>query len=117
MTLGQGSEGNRWTTFRWRDITITTVEAIRMALMLQDRILDNVQARIKPVVTQPSEAVLASVVTKPVETIVPKSKRRKPGRYRDREARLAYLRAYMAKRRASGRNVGQTVGPDFGALT
>ena len=84
---------------------------------VQDRILDNVQARIKPVVTQPSEAVLAAVVTKPVETIVPKRKRRKPGRYRDREARLAYLRAYMAKRRASGRNVGQTVGPDFGALT
>jgi hypothetical protein len=46
---------------------------------VQDRILDNVQARIKPVVTQPSEAVLAAVVTKPVETIVPKSKRRKPG--------------------------------------
>jgi hypothetical protein len=53
---------------------------------VQDRILDNVQARIKPVVTQPSEAVLAAVVTKPVETIVPKSKRPKPGRYRDREA-------------------------------
>jgi hypothetical protein len=28
-TFGQDSDGNRWTTFRWRDITITTVEPPR----------------------------------------------------------------------------------------
>ena len=26
MTFGQDSDGNRWTTSRWRDTTITTVE-------------------------------------------------------------------------------------------
>jgi hypothetical protein len=29
MTFGQDTDGNRWTTFRWRDITITTVEPPR----------------------------------------------------------------------------------------
>jgi hypothetical protein len=29
MTFRQDSDGNRWTTFRWRDITITTVEPPR----------------------------------------------------------------------------------------
>jgi hypothetical protein len=64
---------------------------------VQDRILDQVQARLKAVANT-TIAVLPDKATDPVAN----RRKRKPGRYRDLDARRSYMRAYMAKRRASG---------------
>ena len=68
---------------------------------VQERILDQVQARIKPVANKAIEA-LAEKAPNPVAN----RRNRKPGRYRDLDARRAYMRAYMAKRRGSSSALG-----------
>jgi hypothetical protein len=68
---------------------------------VQERILDQVQARIKPVANKAIEA-LADKATDPVAN----RRKRKPGRYGVLDARRAYMRAYMAKRRGSSSALG-----------
>jgi hypothetical protein len=68
---------------------------------VQERILDQVQARIKPVANK-AIAALADKAPDPVAN----RRKRKPGRYRDPDARRAYMRAYMAKRGGSSSALG-----------
>jgi hypothetical protein len=64
---------------------------------VQARILDEVQARISAV-NKPLALIALPAITSAVTSAVNKGR----GSYPGTDARRAYMRAYMAKRRASG---------------